>query len=273
MLAGSPGPAFAQSSEQKSYNGKGVVESVELGDKTVKIRHEAISGYMPAMVMDFPVDDTNLLRGLTRGEEIGFHLVVTATHGWIDGITNLHAPPAAPLPRETFEISHAVAPLDEGDRLPDYHFTNELGREIHLSDYKGRAVAITFFFTSCPFPDYCPRLTANFGTVEHTLDETHPRAGWHLFSISFDPAEDTPARLRHYAEAAGYDPAHWSFLTGDPKQINALADQVGEQFWREGASFGHNLRTIVVSPDGHIRRIIYGNKWTPAELCDLLLAK
>jgi protein SCO1/2 len=151
--------------------------------------------------------------------------------------------------------------------LPDYRFTNELGEAVSLAQYRGGVLAFTFFFTSCPFPNFCPRLTSNFAEAAAQLRQTPgapPR--WHLLSISFDPKYDTPPRLLSYANNAHYDPARWSFLTGDPAQISELADQFGENFWSENGSISHNLRTVVVDARGRVRKIYKGNNWTSAEL-------
>lgn len=252
---------------------KGVVKEVEPDGKTAVIRHEAISNYMPAMTMPFEVSDTNLLRGLQSGDEIKFHLVVTPQRGWIDSITLLRSnvPDNATAPRG-FHLLPALLPLDEGDELPEYRFTNEMGRAINLSEFKGKVLAFTFFFTSCPYPDFCPRMTGNFAEAQKALETmTNAPPSWQLFSISFDPANDTPSRLRTYAEAAHYDPRHWAFLTGNPGQIEGLSDQLGEQYWRDGAGLSHNLRTVVVAPNGRIRKIFVGNKWTVAQLVDEIL--
>ena len=250
---------------------KGVVKELEPDGKTAVIQHEAIPGYMQAMTMPFEVRDTNLLSGLNPGDTISFELAVTPTEGWIRAVTKLSsaAPKAVarPSPQPVVDVSRALEPLDEGDRLPDYHFTNEMGEAVRLSQFRGQVLVFTFFFTSCPFPEYCPRVTSNFGQVERQL-ETMPSAPahWRLLSISFDPTHDTPRRLAAYALAADYDQSHWSFLTGDADQIAGLADQIGEVYWHDGASLGHNLRTVVVDASGHIRNIIGGSKWTAAEL-------
>jgi protein SCO1/2 len=246
---------------------KGVVKELEPDGRTAVIRHEAIPNYMPAMTMPFEVKDTNLLRGVQVGDAITFHLVVTPKAGWIESITRLPSNAPDAVAPAGFHFSRALPPLDEGDLLPEYHFTNELGQAVSLSQFKGRVLAFTFFFTSCPYPDFCPRMTGNFAEAEKELEAmSNAPAPWQLLSISFDPAHDSPSRLAAYALAAHYDARHWSFLTGDEGQIEGLADQIGEQYWREGAGLGHNLRTVVVDPRGRIRRIFVGNKWTVAEL-------
>jgi protein SCO1 len=274
---------------------KGVVIRLEPDGKTIVINHEAIPNYMPAMTMSFEVRDTNELRGLNPGDPITFHMVVTPEHGWVEDITKVAgagqtegsagaspyqadsntagASPYQAVTNGGISMTRALQPLDEGDLLPDYTFTNELGQTVRLSQFKGSVLALTFFFTSCPFPDYCPRLTGNFEKAEKKLSEmTNAPSNWHLLSISFDPATDTSSHLKTFANMVHYDPSHWSFLTGDETQIGGLADQLGENYWREGTSIGHNMRTVVVDPKGRIRKIFPGNKWTVDELINEMVS-
>jgi protein SCO1/2 len=252
---------------ERSFLVNGLVKELEPDGKTVVIQHEAISNYMAAMTMPFEVRDPKELRGLKPGDAISFRLVVTSKEGWIEGISQRQKPTEPPPPSPGVQVSRAVEPLEEGDLLPDYHFTNELGQAVSLAQYRGGVLAFTFFFTSCPFPNFCPRLTGNFSEAAAQLGQTPGApARWHLLSISFDFKNDTPERLLAYAKNTHYDPAHWSFLTGDKVQISELADQFGENFWTEGGSISHNLRTVVVDARGRVRKIYLGNKWTSADL-------
>jgi protein SCO1/2 len=268
-----PVPASPSAPARQTFAANGVVKELEPDGKTVVIQHEAISNYMAAMTMPFEVRDPKELRGLKPGDAIAFHLVVTTNEGWVEDITQrqklpepTNAAPASPAP-PGIQISGAVEPLAVGDLLADYHFTNELGRAVSLGQYQGGVVAFTFFFTSCPFPNFCPRLTSNFAEAAAQLATmTNAPAQWHLLSISFDPKNDTPQRLETYAQGTHYDPTHWSFLTGAPDQISELADQFGETFSSEGGSITHNLRTVVVDARGRVRKIFIGNLWTSAEL-------
>jgi len=257
--------ALAPTPEQ-TFVVNGVVKELEPDGKTVVIQHEAVSNYMAAMTMPFEVHDTNVLRGLKPGDAITFRLRITSKEGWIDSI-NLRQKSSAPPPAPSAVRVSSTVELGEGDLLPDRHFTNELGQAVRLGQYKGEVLAFTFFFTSCPYPNFCPRLTGNFAEAAAQLRQMPGApARWHLLSISFDPKTDTPSRLLTYAENAHYDPARWSFLTGDPDQISGLADQFGENFWKEGASISHNLRTVVVDASGRVRKIFQGNNWTSADL-------
>jgi protein SCO1/2 len=252
---------------EQTFIVNGLVRELEPDGKTVVIQHEAVSNYMAAMTMPFEVRDPKELRGLKPGDAISFRLIVTSKEGWIEGITQRQKSPETLPATPSVQISRAVEPLDEGDLLPDYHFTNELGQAVSLDQYKGGVLAFTFFFTSCPFPNFCPRLTGNFAEAAAQLGQMPGApARWHLLSISFDPKNDTPQRLQAYAKSARYDPGHWSFLTGDPLLIGELADQFGENFWTEGGTISHNLRTVIVDARGRVRKIYQGNKWTSADL-------
>src|SRR5207253_2367232 len=113
------------------------------------------------------------------------------------------------------------------DVLPDYHFTNELGQAISTSQFKGQALAFTFFFTRCPYPTFCPLMSSNFSEAQKKLLALPdgPK-NWHLLSISFDTENDSPEALKTYAAKYPYDPSHWDFVTGDLIDITAIAEQV-----------------------------------------------
>lgn len=257
---------------EQFFQAKGVVQEVKPDLKSAVIKHEAISNYMAAMTMEFDVKNTNELRGLQPGDAIAFRLVVTGDDGWMDQVKKLNVSPSEPPSRGTFRRVRDVEMLNPGDVLPDYHFTNELGQALSLSQFKGQALAIDFIFTSCPFPTMCPRLSQNFSETESKL-KSMPNAptNWHLLTISFDPEKDTPEVLKNYAARYNADPARWNFLTGDLIDITAIAEQFGETFWREGGSISHNIRTAIIGADGKVQNIVPDNKWTSDELVEEIL--
>ena len=138
--------------------------------------------------------------------------------------------------------------------LLDYAFTNELGQPVTLGQFRGQALALTFFFTRCPNPDYCPRLSKNFQEATEKLRAT-PGAptNWHFLSVSFDTEYDTPAVLKAYAQRYEYDPAHWSFLTGPPEKIAELARLNDVNFDREGGFYNHNFRTLIIDTNSGLQ--------------------
>ena len=157
--------------------------------------------------------------------------------------------------REASVPSSAAAPTPGAKHpLLDYAFTNELGQPVTLGQFRGQALALTFFFTRCPNPDYCPRLSKNFQEAAQKLRAT-PGAptNWHFLSVSFDTEYDTPAVLKAYAQRYEYDPAHWSFLTGPPDKIAELAALNDVNFDRKGGFYDHNFRTLIIDPAGALQ--------------------
>ena len=250
----------------QTYLAKGLVVELRLPDKTARIRHEAVPGYMPAMTMPFQVKDAHELDRLEAGDSVSFRIVTTDKDAWIDQVKRINIPANTNLPTTgPFRFVRDVEPFKVGDLLPDYRFTNELGEAVHLQQYQGKALAISFIFTRCPYPTFCPRMSGHFANVQDHLNAAPvPMTNWQLLTVSFDPDYDIPDRLKAYARTYRYDPNHWSFLTGDLLEITALADQSGVSFGRdETGSFSHNLRTVIVDAAGRVQTILSGNQWTP----------
>src|SRR6266404_9203818 len=263
--------ASPETNGQRFFQVKGIVVGVKPAEKTVEIKHEEIPGYMPAMTMPFEVKNTNDLAGLGPGDTVTFRMTVTETEGWIDQIKKLGTGSSNQAPTTgQFRMVRDVAPLDVGDALPEYHFTNQFNQPISTSQFKGSALAINFLFTRCPFPTFCPLTANNFAqTQQKLLSMTKAPANWHLLTISFDPEFDTPAILKAYGERHKYDPEHWSLVTGPLIDITAIAEQFGQTFWHdETGGISHNLRTVIVDASGRVQKIIIGNKWNSDELVD-----
>jgi len=256
----------------KVFSVRGTVKEVKPTEKTVTVQHEKIPGYMEAMTMPFDVKNTNELRGLKSGDKISFHMVVTTNEGWIEHIVKLGSSPDEMPSRSSIQVVRAIEPLDPGERMPDFHLTNELGQAVSLADLKGKAFAITFFFTSCPFPTFCPRMTSNFGEVEKKiLARKDAPQNWQLLSVSFDSEHDTPSKLFQYAQAQHYQHEHWQFLTGTDTEITELCEVFDERYWHDGTTISHNLRTAVIDANGRLQKIFEGNEWTPDQLVDALI--
>jgi protein SCO1/2 len=256
----------AQNTNQQIFQVKGVVVEVTPEKKSVTIKHEAVPNYMPAMTMPFDVRDTNELTGLEAGNSVSFRMIVTDTDGWIDHIVKTGTATNT-LPEGLHRVRD-VEPLNEGDLLPEYQFINQFGKVFNTADFKGKALAITFLFTRCPFPTFCPFLSNSFGdTQKKLLAMNNAPTNWHLLAISFDPEFDTPDVLKNYGEIHRYDPTHWTLATGELIDITALGEQLGLAFWHdESGSISHNLRTAVIDSSGHIQKIFIGNEWTADDL-------
>jgi protein SCO1/2 len=139
-----------------------------------------------------------------------------------------------------------------------------------LNDFRGQALAITFFYTRCPIPDYCPRLSKNFQEAQQKLESLPGApANWHLLSISFDPEFDSPQMLKAYGNSYQYNPKHWSFLTGPTNQIGELARQSGVSYQYDAGTFNHDFRTLIIDAAGHLQMVFP----TSGDLSDQIVAE
>jgi protein SCO1/2 len=220
---------------------------------------------MAGMTMPFKVKDPVEVSGLQPGDRITFRLSVTETDAWIDEIKKTGE-------RATISKSPSTGPtnvaqeLEPGSPLPDCVLTNQSGQPFHPGEFKGSALAFTFFYTRCPLPTFCPLMNRNLAAVQEALQSNVTRTNWQLLSISFDPEFDTPAHLADFARLYQSDPRHWNFATSGPEEIHQLGGGFGLRFWHENGAIYHNLRTVVVDASGRVQKIFTDNEWPPGEL-------
>jgi protein SCO1/2 len=271
-------PAGETISQLKLFTVSGVVKSIETDLSGARIHHEEIPDYMKEMTMPFNIGDTNEWASIQPEDKISFLLHVTDDRSWIDGVEKVDTdvPSLDELSKTApWRRVREVHPLEVGDLLPNYPMTNQLSKPITFEQYRGKALAITFIYTRCPLPDFCPKMNQQFLAAQQKLKTMEGAPdNWQFLSISFDPVNDTPERLKFYASAYQYDPEKWSFATGAMIEIDALTEQFGLMFYRaEGTvmDWDHNLRTILIDPEGKIQEIIVGNLWKTDELVEKIV--
>ncbi len=259
---------------EKPYPLKGVVVSVDRAGGKVTLKHEAVPGYMDAMTMPFAVDEKKILDDLKPGDTVEAKLLVGVRSSHLEGIV-VSRPPGTPV----VETIPAAGPYGKpGDAAPRTRLVDQDGKAFSLPDFKGEAVAVTFIFTRCPLPDFCPRMNLNFSEVERLL-AADPKlyAKTRLLSVSFDPAFDTPAVLKAFREpflkgVPDVVPGHWRFATGTLENIKEFAGFFGLTYLKTGEQFVHSLATAVIAPDGTLYSMRRGNDWEAKELVEDLRA-
>ncbi len=254
--------------EGKPYPLKGVVVSVDAAAGKVIVRHEEIPGYMDAMTMPFSVAEKGMLGELKPGDEIEAKLVVGEKSSHLEGIV---------VSRRAAAAAQVTIPEQgpygrPGDRAPATVLVGQDGKPLSLADFRGKAVALTFIFTRCPLPEFCPRMNAQFAGIEASLAaEPALYAKTQLLSVSFDPEHDSPEVLKEYRErflrgVKGVAPGHWKFATGTMERIKEFATFFGLTYLKSGDQFVHSLATAVITPDGRVFSIRRGNDWEPPEV-------
>lgn len=259
----------------KRFPLKGKVTAVDKANKKATVEHEEVVGYMPPMTMDFEIRENWVWEDLKPGVRIQSELVVDNANGkyWLEKI----AIEAASIPGQDPAVDPNVGQV--GQPVPEFTLTDQDGKPVSLSDYKGKALAITFIYSRCPLPEFCIKMSTNFSDIARAAAKDEAiKDKVRLLSISFDPETDTPAKLRSYGlgylgKDAKPDFSVWKLAVGKDAEVRKIADFFGLKYRideTDKTQFQHNLRTIVVSPDGKVVRIFNGSTWKPQELLDEL---
>jgi protein SCO1/2 len=251
--------------EEHRYELIGQILQIRPDRLELLIRHEDIQGFMPAMTMPFKVRDARLLQGRTPGDVVRATLVVDESDAHLRTLERTGSAPVPEAPRPS-----PLDILNPGDTAPDAVFIDQGGAIRRLSHWRGQVLAVTFIYTRCPVPNFCPLMDQHFKTAQDAIRQDQDlRERVRLLSVSFDPAYDRPAVLASRARQLAADPAIWSFLTGERQDIEAFASRFGVSIIREDApaqEIVHSLRTAVIGADGRLSVILRGGEWTPREL-------
>lgn len=257
--------------EEKRYELKGKIVSVDSKGRTVTISHEAIPNFMEAMTMPFRLSDKDqwAFDAMQSGGAIQATLVIAGDRSWLENPVI-----SQERPDESGRHGKVSEPLP-GDEIADYTLVNQDGKKISLHQYRGKALLLTFIYTRCPLPDFCPLMTDNFKKIDRALKaDAALYTRTHLLSVTVDPEYDKPAVMRAYGARHSGSPSfeHWEFATGSAAEIKTLASNFGLSYTTEQGANGetgqiiHNLQTALIAPDGRLVKIYRGGDWTPAEV-------
>jgi protein SCO1 len=249
----------------KQYRLQGTIISVDKSTGTANIDTQEIPGFMAAMVMPFRVRPANILDQVAPGDSVTADLVVDGSTSWLENVT---------VRARHDKDDHPAAAVHiptRGEPVPHFDWANQAGQHKDLEQYRGKFVILTFIYTRCPFPDFCPRVTREFATLEEQLQRTpilYQKT--HLLSLSFDPEHDTPKALRAYGLSyighGGNTFRHWEFAAVSAQQMPAVARYFGFWYEQDGGLITHSLSTAVISPDGKIVSWYHDNDWKASDL-------
>ena len=254
-----------QSSSEKHYALHGRVISKDVSAQQLTVDNENIPGFMPAMTMPYPVKDPQGLNTVQPGDKISADVVVKDGY-WLQHLTVTDTSGRGKLPAET--ASHELAP---GDKVPDVPMIDQDGKTLHLRQFKGKAVLLTFIYTRCPLPNFCPLISSEFAEIHKELKKNpDDLKRTHLVSISLDPAYDTAPVLRKYGLAYLQDDAsgfkHWDFVSTTPQDLAKLASAFGLQYSEQDNQIAHSMETVLLATNGTVAKSWPGNEWKPGEV-------
>ncbi len=246
----------------------GQLLGVQLDTGQVVLKHGEVVGYMTAMTMPFPVEDRASIRERRPGDLVTATLVVEPTRYYLE---NVQLTGTAPLPASAtaLPVAEGVHILGPGDAVPATALTDHTARPFSLTSWAGSAGVVTFIYTRCPLPDFCPLMDRRFAEIQSVAAADPALKGRvRLLSVSFDPEVDTPAVLAEHAARVGAG-RDWRFATAPAATVDCFAAEFGVNVIREAdGTITHNLRTAVIGPDGRVVAAYSGNDWTAAALID-----
>ncbi len=271
LLGCHPNPPSPTTSTQKTFTIRGKI--VVIHGTSATLDGEDVPGFMEAMTMDYKLADPSVASELHPGDRITARVLAERTS---DGdYTNVRLDNIVVIAQARPDYKPAVqyhvpAP---GDPVPNFALLNQSDRTIHLSQFKGKLVLLTFIYTRCPLADFCPRMSRNFADIDKALAADPALYNQtHLLSVSFDPAYDTPKVLRSYGGAytGNYTNEkflHWDFAAPTEKDLPAVT-----QFFNVGVTPGdnksltHSLSTVLIGKDGKIVAWYPTNDWDPKDV-------
>jgi protein SCO1/2 len=263
LIAGCVKKQENETTEIKTFPLKGEVVRVMPDEHRIMIAHGEIPNYMKAMTMPFKVKDTTFLTLVHPGDSVLATLAVSRTESWLATISVLGTG-TTPQVLTGNEILFKKL-FKEGEPIPDVEFTNQDNKKIHLNEFKGKVLALTFIYTRCPLPDFCIRMSNNFAKIQRLLKKDASFDGkWHLISVTFDPDFDRPKILRGYGISYDADFSDWDFLVTEKKSLEKIADGFDLTYEPDqGGLIAHTLRTVLIDKNGNLVAILKGNDWTP----------
>ena len=270
--------AWHSSGGEKKYSAEGMVVEIDKTTSSLVISCEAIPGYMEAREMTFKVRKTTVLDDLRAGVIVQFTLVHVDSEIFAEDIRVTKKIIGEAEPVEAARLgymSHVVHPELEkrrvplGQAVPDFGLFDQQNRTIHLSQFRGKVVALTFGYSRCPNPDYCFRLSNNLAQLQRRFlgssgDDLI------LLTILIDPSDQKRGDLGSYEKAWKADPSKWHFLSGSIEQVRNVAGLFGMDFWDEEGFLTHPFHTAVIDREGRLVANLEGNQFSSKELGDLV---
>jgi len=266
----------------QTYPAAGLVMKVNADRNEVVVSMREIPGYMEAMVMPLSLRHRRDLRELRPGMMVDFTLQLVENSAFAENLRvrpfeNLENDPQAAC--RLAIIENAMGPktpsatqIAIGEHVRDFSLTDQNRRVVPLSQFSGKVIAMTFVYTRCPLPNFCLRLSGNFGQVQRRFNKQMGR-DLILLSVTLDPANDQPDALSKYASIWKANGDSWHFLTGPPSAIKEVAGMFGVVFNQDEGTMTHSLHTVLIDRQGNLRANLEGNEFTGKQLGDLIEAE
>jgi protein SCO1/2 len=230
-----------------TYIVEGTVVKVNSPTEVV-IQHEQIDGYMDAMTMPFTLGPK--VGELQQGDQVIGRLLVEPDRSTLVKVrvTGTGAVPALPAPD--------VLPIQLGAVLPRTAIGLSDGSTMIIGAGQGKPTVITFLYTTCPLPEFCPLATARLQALQDAVGTDAS-----LLAVTLDPEGDTLQVLSEYAAAVGARSDVWRFGRVEGKALDDLAMRAALTILPADGEIAHATRWLVLDADGVLIERYDDNRW------------
>jgi protein SCO1/2 len=264
LLLACAGCSADRTADLRRFQLTGMVVDREAAGHVV-VSHNAVNGLMPAMTMPFAIAGDP--PALNEKDRIVATLVVTADRSWLEDV---RVTARDGVPETRTDIAGRGVP---GAIVPDLPLVDQDGRARTLRDPAGRILVVTFIYTRCPLPDFCPLMVRHLESVRRRASEEGLGNHVAFLGITLDPAFDSPPVLHQYGKSVlkGSSPfEQWTFATGTSRQIADAAAFFAVGYRAEGGVVTHTLTTAAIGADGRVIQVFRSNSWRPDDVYDVI---
>ncbi len=217
----------------------------------IVVAHEDIHGLMSAMTMSFDVRDPALLEEVGAGDRIYARLMVED-----DGshLARVRVIGQGSVPAEYQPMG--PDPLSPAAQHPRFAIPVTGDETWTLGEGQGQPTLVTYLFTQCPLPEFCPAILARLQALQPQLP-----GDARILVLTLDPANDTLEVLTSYAGEAGADPERWRFGRVEGETLEALAYHAGLPVMEEEGEIVHGIRFLVLDGEGRLVERYDDTRW------------
>ncbi len=148
-----------------------------------------------------------------------------------------------------------------GTVAPDFTLTDQNGKQISLSQFKGRPVVLTFLYTHCP--DQCPLTAERLHSSMLSLGSDASKVG--VVAVSTDPKGDTLQAAQKFTLQHNMQ-NYWHYLTGTQDTLTPIWTAYNVYAQGQQQSVDHTLAIYIIDKQGHERTFFGGNSFTPDQI-------
>ena len=163
----------------------------------------------------------------------------------------------------------AISQAAIGNQVGNYSFIDAERNPLRLSDFRGKPLVLSMIYTSCYH--ICPMTTQHLSKVVQKARKALGDDSFAVAVVGFDTQVDTPAAMQYFGNKQGISDKDWNILSITQDDIEALAKDIGFQYFPSSNGFDHLIQATIIDAQGRVYRQVYGQLFDTPLLVDPLI--